>query len=133
MDAGEELLEVRLDDERVLGLAEDLEQVVVADEVEAREALPLVLEEVGEGLARVRVRVRVRARVRVRKSARAFWQRSSWSSIEESCSSSCGTLASEKTRGSSPMPSMIARKSSSTRRKRACSCGMAPRPKMGSR
>ena len=31
-------------------LAEDLEQVVVSDEVEAREALPLVLEEVGERL-----------------------------------------------------------------------------------
>ena len=49
-DAGEELLEVRLDDDGVLGLAEDLEQVVVADEVEAREALPLLLEEVGERL-----------------------------------------------------------------------------------
>ena len=31
-------------------LAEYLEEVVVADEVEAREALPLVLEEVGERL-----------------------------------------------------------------------------------
>ena len=46
----EELLEVRLDDGRVLGLAEDLEQVVVADEVEAREGLALLLEEVGERL-----------------------------------------------------------------------------------
>ena len=39
-----------LDHRRVLRLAEDLEEVVVADEVEAREALALVLEEVGQRL-----------------------------------------------------------------------------------
>ena len=42
-DAAEELLEVALDDGRVLGLAQDLEQVVVTDEIEARELLALLL------------------------------------------------------------------------------------------
>jgi hypothetical protein len=35
VDAGEQLLEVRLDDRRVLALAQDLQQVIVAQEVEA--------------------------------------------------------------------------------------------------
>ena len=43
VDAGEELLQVRLDDGRVGRLAEDLQQVVVADEVEAREEAALLL------------------------------------------------------------------------------------------
>ena len=42
-DAGEHLLEVLLEPREVLGVADDLEEVLVADEVEAREggALPL--------------------------------------------------------------------------------------------
>ncbi len=43
VDSGEELLEVRLDDLRVGGLTEDLEQIVVSDEVETREQGPLLL------------------------------------------------------------------------------------------
>ena len=50
IDAGEELLQVRLYDERIGRLAEYLEQVVVADEVEARKHGPLVLEELVERL-----------------------------------------------------------------------------------
>ena len=44
LDVVEALVEVPLHRLRVLGLAEDLEQVVVAEEVEAREDLPLRLE-----------------------------------------------------------------------------------------
>ena len=44
VDAGEELLEVGLDDGGVGGLPQDLQQVVVADEVEARELSSLFLQ-----------------------------------------------------------------------------------------
>ena len=46
----EELLEVRLNNARVLRLAKNFQQVVVADEIEPREARALLLEELGEGL-----------------------------------------------------------------------------------
>ena len=42
-DATEELLEVALDDGRVLGLAQDLKQVIVTNEIEAGEFLALLL------------------------------------------------------------------------------------------
>ena len=42
MNASEQFLEVVLDHSRVLRLAENLEQIVVADEVEARELAALV-------------------------------------------------------------------------------------------
>ena len=44
MDAGEQLLQVRLDHLRVRALAQDLEQVLVADEVEAGESASLLLQ-----------------------------------------------------------------------------------------
>ena len=50
VDAGEELLEVRLDDGRFCGLAQDLEEVVVADEVKAGETGPLFFQELVEAL-----------------------------------------------------------------------------------
>ena len=50
VDAGEELLEVRLDDGGLGRLAQDLEEVVVADEVKAREAGALLLQELVEAL-----------------------------------------------------------------------------------
>lgn len=37
VDTSEELLEMGLDDGRVLGLAQDLQEVVVTDEVETRQ------------------------------------------------------------------------------------------------
>ena len=103
------------------------------------EALPLVLEEVGEGLlaalelveyrgelllelrhlVRVRVMVRLRLRLRVRAMARARVRVRVRVRHRVRVRVRVSALASEKTRGSSPMPSMIARKSSSTRRKRA--------------
>ena len=43
VDAGEQLLQVRLNDGRLGGLAQDLEKVVVADEVEPRKAGPFLL------------------------------------------------------------------------------------------
>eukprot|EP00968_Pinguiococcus_pyrenoidosus_P012901 scaffold1154_cov310-Pinguiococcus_pyrenoidosus.AAC.33 len=50
VDPLEELFQVRLDDVGVLGLAEDLEKIVVPDEVEARHARALLLQELGQGL-----------------------------------------------------------------------------------
>ena len=44
LDALEHALEVRLHVERVLGLAENLQQVVAADEVEPRELLAFLLQ-----------------------------------------------------------------------------------------
>ena len=46
MDARKEFLEVSLDDGWVLRLTQDLEQVVVSNEVESREAWPLLFQEV---------------------------------------------------------------------------------------
>lgn len=46
LDTREQLLEVRLDDGRVAGLAQNLQQVVITQEVEARELRALLLQEV---------------------------------------------------------------------------------------
>mmetsp|Transcript_101986 Transcript_101986/g.255587 ORF Transcript_101986/g.255587 Transcript_101986/m.255587 type:complete len:210 (-) Transcript_101986:1261-1890(-) len=49
-DASEQLLEVRLDDFRVAGLAENLQQVLIADEVQPGECRALLFQKGREGL-----------------------------------------------------------------------------------
>mmetsp|Transcript_164092 Transcript_164092/g.521822 ORF Transcript_164092/g.521822 Transcript_164092/m.521822 type:complete len:281 (+) Transcript_164092:595-1437(+) len=49
-DAGEELLEVRLDDFWITGLAQNLKQILVTNEVKAWECSPFLFQERGESL-----------------------------------------------------------------------------------
>ena len=50
MNAGEELLKVRLDNTRVLRLTKDFEQIVVANEIKARKSRAFLFEKFREGL-----------------------------------------------------------------------------------
>ena len=44
VNPGKQLLEVRLDDGRLCGLTQDLQQVIVTNEIEAREGRSLLLQ-----------------------------------------------------------------------------------------
>ena len=115
-----------LNDARVGGLAENLKQIVVTDEIKARKDRALLFQELIQALLAARKLVshlvELRAQTRACDKRQYYWRLPSVSTY----------LIISKPRSSRAISDRMLRKSSSTILNRPCSLGKAPRPNIGS-